>query len=67
MEPTTPPPAKQSRAGRNLPASIGVAIVLIAIIVASLVFGRKAADPVTSGPDGPPASTQGATNPAPSR
>lgn len=33
-----PPEAKKSRAGRNLPASIAVAIVLIAIIVASLAF-----------------------------
>ena len=44
-----------------------IAAILGSSIVASLVFGRKAADPVTSGPDGPPASTQGATNPAPSR
>lgn len=35
---STEPEAKPSRAGRNLPASIGVAIVLIAIIIASLVF-----------------------------
>jgi len=33
-----PPEANKSRAGRNLPASIAVAIVLIAIIVASLAF-----------------------------
>ena len=35
---STQPEAKKSRAGRNLPASILVAVVLIAIIVASLVF-----------------------------
>jgi phosphatidate cytidylyltransferase len=34
----TQPEVKKSRAGRDLPASIGVAIVLIAIIIASLVF-----------------------------
>lgn len=34
----TEPEAKKSRAGRNLPASILVAVILIAIIIASLVF-----------------------------
>ena len=32
------PPVKVSRAGRNLPASIAVAIALIALIVVSLAF-----------------------------
>jgi len=35
---STQPEVKKSRAGRDLPASIGVAIVLIAIIIASLAF-----------------------------
>ena len=38
--PTTPPPAPPTRAGRNLPAAIGVGVGLGALVVASL-FIRK--------------------------
>src|SRR4051812_24113003 len=38
MSAESAPEAKKSRAGRDLPASIGVAILLIAIIVVSLAF-----------------------------
>ena len=39
--PTVGPAPKKSRAGRNLPAAIGSAVVLLAII-ASLVFWKPA-------------------------
>lgn len=43
MTSTTPPAKKDhGRAGRNLPAAIGSAVVLIALIIASLVFWKPA-------------------------
>ena len=40
---TTPAPAKDhGRAGRNLPAAIGSAVVLLAAIAASLAFWKTA-------------------------
>ncbi len=42
-QPVTDEPApKQSRAGRDLPAAIGVAVVLLALIAASLYFWKPA-------------------------